>query len=152
MLILGTCNPQGESPKYNGLYFRQDELLHIHNEGLLKTLPVKQEHTGDQIGTVISSFIDKNNNLQCLLEVDESCMQGSLAAGFVRDSIAKELSMGYVVDVQQSSDQLKATSKKVLEISLVRKGARENCQIHAFQDSNNEVQWTTNAWYSFDLS
>ena len=151
MLLLGTCNPQGEQSTYNGLYLKQEEMQQMYEENALQNLPVKQEHTGENVGRVVSSFIDNNNKLQCVLEIDESNFAGSLAAGFVRDNIAKELSLGYVVDVQNSDNELKAINKKVLEISLVRKGAREHCQIHAYESENRDLVWKQDPWFTFNL-
>ena len=45
--------------------------------------------------------------------------------------------MGYTVDVKQTSaNTLKAGDKNTIEVSLVKKGARDGCHILAFQDHN----------------
>jgi len=43
------------------------------------------------------------------------------------------------VDVRHTEDRLKAGEKKMLEISIVRKGAREGCHISAYQDAGGPV-------------
>lgn len=153
---MGTCNPRGEGDAYNGLYLKQDELEAVVRNGEMIDVPVKTEHSGADIGRVISTFIDSRGALQCVMEVDERSVAGSLAGGFVRDHIAADLSLGYVVDVQNSGDdRLRAGAKKVLEVSLVRKGARDGCHITAYQDPGQSVVYTSSsthdAWTDFDL-
>jgi len=154
MLLVGTCNPAGEGATYNGLYYKQDELQAMVASGALKGIPVKTEHTGNKVGRVVSSFIDCSGALQCVMEVDESIVEGSIAGGFVRDGIAADLSLGYTVDVQHSNDHLKAWHKNLLEISLVRKGARRGCHISAFESPVCGVVFTStrqDAWACFNL-
>jgi len=154
MLLVGTCNPAGEGATYNGLYYKQDELQSMVASGQLKGIPVKTEHTGNEVGRVVSSFIDASGALQCVMEVDESTVEGSIAGGFVRDGIAADLSLGYTVDVQHSDDRLRAGHKNLLEISLVRKGARRGCHISAFESPVGGVVFTASkedTWDCFDL-
>ena len=157
MLVVGTCNPRGESSVYNGLYLKQDELENLVATDAMLGVPVKTEHSGDSVGRVVSSFIDTRGALQCVMELDERSIPGSLAGGFVRDLIAADLSLGYVVDVQHSEDdRLHAGAKRILEVSLVRKGAREGCHITAYQDAGRAVVYTAqqkqDTWSAFDLT
>jgi hypothetical protein len=111
--------------------------------GDMINVPVKTEHSGVSVGRVVSTFIDSRGCLQCVLEVDERSVAGSLVGGFVRDHIAADLSLGYTVDVQHTGDdRLRAGDKRVLEVSLVRKGAREGCHISAYQDAGKPVVYT----------
>ena len=142
MLLLGTCNPSGERAQYNGLYYTANELAALVQSNALHGVPVKTEHTGNEIGRVVSGFLDASGALQCVMEVDESTLEGAIASGFVRDGVAADLSLGYSVDVQHTDDRLKAGAKKMLEISIVRKGARRGCHIHAFQPENAAVVYT----------
>jgi hypothetical protein len=167
MLVLGTANPSGEASTYNGLYFRQDELASMVASKALCGIPVKAEHTGRAIGSVVSSFLAPGGALQCVLELDDS-VEGAIAGGLVRNGIAADLSMGYAVDVQHSGakgsadSRLVAGQKRTLEVSLVRKGAREGCHIHAYQEKNGIVTDTVNTvkrdrrptddtWQAFDM-
>jgi len=150
MLLLGTCNPSGERAQYNGLYYTADELAALVHSNALRGVPVKTEHTGNEIGRVVSGFLDASGALQCVMEVDESTLEGAIAGGFVRDGVAADLSLGYSVDVQHTDDRLKAGAKKMLEISIVRRGARRGCHIHAFQPDNAAVVYTTHAADSAD--
>lgn len=63
------------------------------NQGGLCNIPVKTEHTGNNVGRVLSSFLDPSGALQCVIEVDDS-VEGALTSGFVRDGIAMDLSLG----------------------------------------------------------
>jgi len=46
--------------------------------------------------------------------------------------------LGYTVDIDKQDDRLKAVGKNVLEVSLVKKGARENCHIYKDGEWNGE--------------
>ena len=80
----------------------------------------------------------------------------------MRDGIAADLSLGYSVDVRHSAQAgapLQAGTKQVLEISLVRRGARRGCHVLAYQDSGAATVYTpmatsataSNTWEHFDM-
>ena len=94
MLLLGTCNPSGERALYNGLYYTEDELAALVQSNALHGVPVKTEHTGNEIGRVVSGFLDASGALQYVMEVHESTLEGAIASGFVRDGVAADLSLG----------------------------------------------------------
>lgn len=138
MLVLGICNPKGEADTYNGLYFTEKELAAMVQQRELVGLPIRTEHGTGDVGKILSTFVRNDGALQCLFELDGSDLEHKIAQGFVRDGIALELSMGYTVDVQQTSNNtLTAGSKKTLEVSLVKKGARDGCHILAIQDPDS---------------
>ena len=189
MLLLGICNPAGEEATYNGLYYKQDELQTMVADGRLRDVPVKQEHAGGDVGRVVSSFVREDGALQCVMEVDDSTVEGSIAvcsrlararaarvaciksrhrlsaqrnkqAGLVRDGIAADLSLGYTVDVQHTAGRaaLQAGAKQVLEISLVRRGARRGCHVLAYQETGRPTVYKGAApaaadseWEHFDM-
>ena len=136
MLVLGVCNPRGEADSYNGLYFRQAELSDMVASKKLHGLPVRTEHGTGDIGNIVSTYVRSDGGLQCLMELKNRDLHDQIAQGFVRDGVALELSLGYTVDVKQTDDRFKATSKSVLEVSLVKKGARSGCHILAYQDEH----------------
>ena len=142
MLVMGVCNPAGEQNSYNGLYFTGGELSELVSSGSLLGRPVKAEHTGGSLGQIVSSFVDDRGKLNCVMKLDDS-VEGAIAAGLVRDGIASELSLGYSVDVAHSEQgkTLQAGKKQVLEVSLVRKGARDACYITAFEESGQPTQF-----------
>jgi len=147
MLLLGVCNPAGEASSYNGLYFKQNELEDMVAQRALINVPVKAEHSGADVGRVCSAFLNHTGAMSCLIEVPETTFRGTLVANLVRDKVALDLSMGYSVDVQHSKEscqdkkRLTAGKKRTLEISLVRKGAREGCHIMAYEDNNGKCLW-----------
>ena len=69
MLVMGVCNPAGESAGYNGLYFTDSELRELASEGRMLHVPVKAEHRGEQLGTVVSSFVDAAGRLNCVMRI-----------------------------------------------------------------------------------
>lgn len=135
-LVLGVCNPKGESDSYNGLYFRQAELSGMVDSKELHGLPVRTEHGTGDIGVIVSTYMRSDGGLQCLMELKNRDLHDQIAQGFVRDGVALELSLGYTVDVKQTDDRFQATGKSVLEVSLVKKGARSGCHILAYQDDD----------------
>lgn len=146
MLVMGVCNPAGEGPAYNGLYFTDKELRDLTKNGHLINVPVKAEHRGQELGRVVSSFLDTEGKLNCLMRISDNTVQGAIAAGLVKDGIAGELSLGYSVDVAHSNASgreniLKAGAKKVLEISLVRRGARDACFVTAYEEDGHKTRF-----------
>ena len=157
MLVMGVCNPAGESAGYNGLYFTDSELRELASEGRLLNVPVKAEHRGEELGTVVSGFVDAAGRLNCVMRIADDTVQGAIAAGLVKDGIARELSLGYSVDVAHSENKLRAGAKNVLEISLVRKGAREACFVTAYEEEGQHTRFRSaqfqeaDPWAFFDL-
>jgi len=159
MLVMGVCNPAGEASNYNGLYFTDEELRQLV-QGALRDVPVKAEHRGQELGRVVSSFVDCDGKLNCVMRISEDTVEGAIAAGLVKDGIARELSLGYSVDVEHTGQKLQAGTKRVLEVSLVRKGAREACYVTAFEEEGKSTCWKTNdsacnasdAWTLFDMN
>ena len=141
MHILGICNPSGEENSYNGLYLTKSELQHICDSGDFKNVPVLTEHGGASCGTVVSAFLDNLGRLNAVMEIDETQAIGAIAAGFVRDGINQELSLGYSVDVTHSTEnglnQKTAGTKQIMEVSLVTQGARDRCYVLAYEDANS---------------
>lgn len=158
MLVTGVANPPGEMEAYNGLYLTVPEMERIVAERELQGVPVKTEHTGGNVGTVVSSFIDKQGRLHAVMDIEEGSVEGALTAGFIRDGVAADLSLGYSVDVAHSKkdDKLKAGAKRLLEVSIVRKGARSGCHINAYSEKGREVVFVGPAraaecWEAFGL-
>ena len=157
MLVTGVCNPRGERSQYNGLYLTGEEMQRIVDTRELQGVPVKTEHSGGGVGTVVSSFLDDAGRLHAVMDIQEDSVEGALTAGFIKDGIAADLSLGYSVDVahSKSDDALKAGAKKLLEVSIVRKGAREGCHINAYSEAGKEVvfvaQQERSCWDEFGL-
>ena len=153
MLLMGICNPTGEKDSYNGLYMTESELSRVVRDSKMRGIPVKTEHSGSEVGRVLTSFLDADGNLNCVMELSKSSLPACLAQGFVRDGLALDLSLGYTVDIQNTDSKLQAKQKTLVEVSLVRKGARRGCHITAYQEEGKQVVFRNHdAWAAFDLS
>jgi hypothetical protein len=152
MLVVGVCNPAGESDGYNGLYLTKDEMQRVVSEGLMHNLPVMAEHSGSAVGSVISSFIDSSGQLQCVMQLEKDSLPAELTREFIRKGIAADLSLGYTVDIRNHDNKLRAAEKKIVEVSIVRKGARAGCHITAYEnDSRNVVYKPADVWSMFKM-
>ena len=153
MLLMGVCNPTGEQDTYNGLYLTRSEISRVVSDSKMRGIPVKTEHAGSEVGRVLTSFLDAQGNLNCIMELSKSSLAACLAQGFVRDGLALDLSLGYTVDIQNTDNNLQAIEKKIVEVSLVRKGARSGCHITAYQEEGRNVVFKgQDAWVAFDMS
>jgi hypothetical protein len=134
MYVWGTANPVGESNGYDGMYFTGGEINDMVLDKTLVGLPVKVEHKGEHVGRIVSAW-QHAGRLDLLLDIDEHSpkMDTAVASQFVKGNVCKDLSLGYTVGVEQSADGGISTGRKtVLEVSIVKQGARDDCHIHAF--------------------
>ena len=76
---MGVCNPAGEAADYNGLYFTDAELRELAR-GQLQNVPVKAEHRGQELGRVVSSFVDGEGRLNCVMRIAEETVEDAIAA------------------------------------------------------------------------
>ena len=152
MLVVGVCNPAGERAGYNGLYLTEAELRRVVQQGLMQNLPVMTEHSGSAVGSVVSSFIDAQGQLNCVMHIAKEGLPADLTRGFIRNGIAADLSLGYTVDIHNRDDKLHATEKKIVEVSIVRKGARQGCHITAYENDRRHIVYKpVDAWDAFDM-
>jgi len=136
MYVWGTANPVGESAGYDGMYLTGSEINNMVLDRELHGLPVKIEHMGDNVGTIVSAW-QHHGRLELLLNIDDNSpnLSSALASSFVSGNVCKDLSLGYTVAVKQSADgALSTNNKRVVEVSLVKRGARQQCHIHGFFD------------------
>eukprot|EP00960_Hanusia_phi_P060197 764432-Hanusia_phi.AAC.5 len=115
MLIYGVANPQGEHGNYNGLYLRDVEINDMVKNRSLIGKPVKIEHKGVDVGKIVSAFKDEQGQLVCVLEIEDNEIEGAVARRWVQDGTIKDLSLGYLVNVDKKDDRLKAVGKEVME-------------------------------------
>jgi len=134
-LLWGTANPEGMDNQYQGIYLNKNDVQSMvqqveaaNRRG--EPIPVHLEHKGVPVGHVVSAWAHRDT-LQCVLRLDERVLEGAIGGEFVRQGICKELSLGYAVDLQNSAEGFRAVRKQLKEISVVKKGARHHCQIHA---------------------
>jgi hypothetical protein len=135
-LVWGTANPEGMTGTYKGVYLNTADVSSMVEQvgqanRMGTPIPVKLEHTGVPLGRVVSAW-ERKGTLECVLEIDEGVLEGSISAAFLRSGICKDLSLGYTIDMEQSKKTgvIQAKRKKLNEVSLVVKGARRNCNVH----------------------
>ena len=82
-----------------------------------------------------------NGRLDILFELDGSnSIEGALAQQFVQKGYVKDLSLGYKVNMSASANgQLQASNKRVVEVSIVKTGARDNCHIRGFAGTHRII-------------
>jgi len=162
-LLLGVCNPRGERNTYNGLYFTQTELKEIVDTRSLHGTPVKIEHAGAPVGKIVSAYLDNSEALNCVMHIPEDNYRAEILAGFVRDGVALDLSMGYTIDVRHTENKTGyiAGKKNTVEVSIVRKGARDGCHIVAYETPQSQIHFpgnhashvrARNSWREFGLN
>ena len=135
-LVWGTANPEGLSDSYRGVYLSGGDISSmIEQVGAANSsgvgIPVKLEHAGVTLGRVVSAWENKGR-LECVLEIDERVLEGSIGAEFIRAGVCKDLSLGYTVEMDQSktTGSMQSRRKKLNEVSIVVKGARNKCNVH----------------------
>jgi hypothetical protein len=117
------------------------------------TLSIPQ---GSDVGRVVSSW-KHNGRMELLLDIDENKLQGAFVREFVEKGICKvspskvpkpsyvlltqrtiqDLSLGYNVQMSKNaSGKLIAGNKKVIEVSIVKKGARDDCHIRGWNQKH----------------
>ena len=135
LLLWGTANPEGMDNDYNGLFLNKEDIKSMvsqveaaNRQG--QAIPVHLEHKGVPVGRVVSAWAHRDT-LQCVLQLNENVFEGSIGSEFVRKGICNELSLGYTVELKNSATGISSVSKSLREISVVKKGARHHCQIHA---------------------
>jgi hypothetical protein len=132
MLVFGTCNPAGENPSHQGVYLRKDDISSLVRDGSLLDLPVKIEHMGAPVGKIVSAW-EHGDRLDCVFRLDSDSIDGVLAQEFVKSRRCPELSLSYAVTMQNSADGLlTGGGKDMIEVSIVKAGARDNCLIRGF--------------------
>lgn len=144
-LLWGTANPEGLKDTYRGVYLNASDITSMVGQvssanARGQSIPVKLEHTGISLGKVVSAWENTKGALECVLEIDERLLEGSISAEFVRSGICKDLSLGYTVEMAQSKQTgaINSRSKKLNEISIVVKGARNKCNVHGISKKNNK--------------
>jgi hypothetical protein len=136
-LVWGTANPEGLKDSYRGVYLNASDIRNMVEQVASanvagERIPVKLEHTGVPLGRVVSAW-ENQGKLDCVLELDEGVLEGSIGAEFVRTGICKDLSLGYTVTMEQSKNgPMQSRTKRLNEISIVVKGARKRCNVHGF--------------------
>ena len=137
MLVAGIVNPPPVAdPSYAGVYFAERDDMPAQARALANK-PLRVEHGTVEVGRVLHGWQDKHTGALCALaEIDVSKLPGALAATAVTQGRFGEFSLGYssrIVPSPAHPARVVATDKRILELSLVKQGARPHCHIaHAF--------------------
>lgn len=138
MLVWGTVNPEGEKDTHTGVLLRERDIEDLSHTNALVGKPVKIEHQGGDVGRIIHAW-KHDNRLDCVMEIDRDTAESLFAQSFIRMGKTPELSLGYSVTMQQSENgTINGGTKEVLEVSLVRKGARHNCHVRGFSNAGKK--------------
>jgi tRNA 2-selenouridine synthase SelU len=125
------------SGAYEGIYLTSEDIDQI--TPTMVDIPVKVEHSGTNVGKVVSSW-KHQGRMELLLDIDESKIQGAFVRQFVENGICKDLSLGYKVQMSKNSNgKLVASNKKVIEVSIVQEGARNNCHIRGWNKTHRII-------------
>jgi hypothetical protein len=135
MYVWGTANPTGESDEsYRGLYLRNRDISAFIQE--LPGKPVKVEHAGEPVGSVVHAWENNRRGLDCILEINRTeSLDGAVIASLIGSRCANELSLSYRVRMDNSgnaSGGVPHLEKEIVEVSIVKRGLRPGCHIHAF--------------------
>lgn len=130
-------NPDGEANAHTGVLLRQKDIDEIAATQSLVGKPVKLEHAGSDVGTVLSAW-KHGNRLDCVLKINND-IEGLFTQNFVKNGKCRELSLGYIIDMKHSHGQIQGGSKKVVEVSIVKKGARHECDIRGFSENKSNL-------------
>jgi hypothetical protein len=77
---------QGLHESYNGFFFKGSDIDRAVRDVVGK--PVKVEHKGVDVGTVLSAWVD-NGKLDLLLKINSGVVEGALVAGLIEAGGAK---------------------------------------------------------------
>lgn len=95
--------------------------------------PVKVEHCGPDVGMVVHAWKNSARGLDCILQIDNTkSLDGAIIASLINEKYAQDLSLGYRVRMDMSNTTAGAAlEKEIVEVSIVKRGLRPHCHIHA---------------------
>ena len=140
LLVWGRANPEAMGDTYNGVYLNKNDMRSMVSQidtakANKQAIPVLIEHTGEPIGHVVSAWVH-DDTLQCVLELSNKTLESAIGQQLVKDKVIQELSLGYVLDIKQTNAGFDTKNKSLKEISIVKKGARDRCQILGMSKSD----------------
>jgi len=151
MLVCGRVNPPPVSSQgYTGVYFSEKDDMKGKAQALRGT-PLRVEHDENKlVGKVLNGWTDSSGAMWALAEIDTRNMSGAMTAAAVQRGNFGEFSLGYVTKMQRETGGSVSVHEKrcacvglllilsffdsvdrILELSIVKKGARDGCQIAA---------------------
>jgi hypothetical protein len=133
MLVWGISNPEGVDQQ-NSIYLTKNdipEMVRQIDEACVKGqhIPVRIEHKGVDLGKVVSAW-EHDGKMECILDINENILEGSIGSEFIKQGITNDLSMGYEISLENSKNaKMQVRKKYIKEISIVKKGLRRGCHM-----------------------
>lgn len=134
MLVYGTANPSGYDANSDDTVYLTDKDLDEMTP-TMQGVDVKIEHMGKPVGHVVSAWrnFDRDGSMELVVEIDEKLLQGAFAREFIQRKICKDFSLGYSMQLSaQPGGRVVSSHKKIVEVSIVRRGARDGCKIRGW--------------------
>ena len=128
--MCGQVNPPPVSSDHAGVFFSEKDDMEAKARGLRGT-PLRVEHDHKvHVGQVLNGWTDSRGAMWALAEIDTQNMGGAMTAAAVERGHLGEFSLGYVTQMQRGAGgSVSAHDKRIVELSIVKKGARDGCQI-----------------------
>lgn len=130
MLVCGRVNPP--PVEKNGVFFGVQDNFQDKAKSL-KGLPLQVEHNSKcRVGKVISGWVSPEDGaMWALAEINTCELGGAVAAAAVEKGCFNEFSLGYKAQMFRNpmSGSIEVGNKDILELSIVKKGARDGCKI-----------------------
>jgi hypothetical protein len=141
MLICGQVNPPPLGADYNGFYFSESDDVAGKARNLRGT-PLRVEHNDKtHVGQVLQGWTDSTTGaMWALAEINTKDLGGALTAAAVERGLYGEFSLGYKTRFGKKNEsdssgsrheKIVVLDKEIMELSIVKKGARDGCTIHA---------------------
>jgi len=134
MLVCGQVNPPPLGDGYNGFYFSESDDLAGKAKNL-KGTPLRVEHNEKtHVGQVLQGWTDASTGaMWALAEIDTTNFSGAVTAVAVEQGVFKEFSLGYIANTKKDlkTGKIVVDRKTIVELSIVKKGARDECKIWA---------------------
>lgn len=84
------------------------------------------------MGRVVHAWKNRDNGLDCILQIDRTqSLDGAVIASLINEKYAQDLSLGYRVRMDMSQTTAGCLEKEIVEVSIVKRGMRPFCHIHA---------------------
>ena len=131
MLVCGQVNPPPvSSENYHGVYFSDKDNMEEKARGLRGT-PLRVEHDNKVlVGQVLNGWTDAKGAMWALAEINTGHIRGAMTAAAVQGGQLGEFSLGYVTKMERAANGgVSVHEKRILELSIVKKGARDGCHI-----------------------
>lgn len=131
MFVCGQVNPPPLGEGYNGVYFGESDNMQ-DKATRLRGIPLQVEHNPNcKIGEVVCGWIADNGSMYALAEIHTSNFSGAVTAAAIDKGRFGEFSLGYKAQMERDpcTGKIKVGNKDIMELSIVKKGARDGCQI-----------------------